>query len=112
MNICRTTSRDAPNLVRPAHKAYRHCIARIGRSPALMLADITRHIIDDTGFIAANNMICGCVVLCHESGCWRLDNIAVAPLSQGQVIGVALIRHSESSMAKRGRCLISSTQMN
>jgi ribosomal protein S18 acetylase RimI-like enzyme len=102
MNICCATFSDAPNLVRLAHEAYRHYIGRIGRPPAPMLADFNRHIIDDTVFIAINGVICGYVVLCYDAGCWRLDNIAVAPSSQGQGIGAALIRHSESLMAKRG----------
>ena len=63
MNICRATLSDAPNLVRLAHEAYRHYIARIGRPPAPMLADFTRHITDDTVFIATNDVICGYVVL-------------------------------------------------
>ena len=67
-----------------------------------MLADFTRHITDDTVFIATNDMICGYVVLCHDLACWRLDNIAVAPSNQRQGIGAALIRHSEFFMAKRG----------
>ena len=83
MNICRATLSDAPNLVRLAHEAYRHYIARIGRPPAPMLADFTRHITDDTVFIATNDMICGYVVLCHDPACWRLDNIAVAPSRSG-----------------------------
>ena len=111
MNICRATLSDAPNLVRLAHEAYRHYVARIGRPPAPMLADFTRHITDDTVFIATNDVICGYVVLCHDLDCWRLDNIAVAPLNQGQGIGAALIRHSEFFMAERGECLIISTQM-
>ena len=102
MNICCATFSDAPNLVRLAHEAYRHYIGRIGRPPAPMLADFNRHIIDDTVFIAINDVICGYVVLCHDLACWRLDNIAVAPSSQGQGIGAALIRHSESFMAKSG----------
>ena len=102
MNICRATLSDAPNLVRLADEAYRHYIARIGRPPAPMLADFTRHITDDTVFIATNDVICGYVVLCHGPVGWRLDNIAVAPSSQGQGIGAALIRHSESFMAKKG----------
>ena len=102
MNICRALLSDAPNLVLLVHEAYRHYIARIGRPPAPMLADFTRHITDDTVFIATNDMICGYVVLCHDLVCWRLDNIAVAPSNQGQGIGAALIRHSEFFMAKRG----------
>ena len=105
MNICRATLSDAPNLVRLAHEAYRHYIARIGRPPAPMLADFTRHITDDTVFIAINDVICGYVVLCHDLVCWRLDNIAGAPSNQGQGIGAALIRHSESFMTKRGSVL-------
>ena len=111
MNICCATFSDAPNLVRLAHEAYRHYIGRIGRPPAPMLADFNRHIIDDTVFIATNDVICGYVVLCHDLDCWRLDNIAVAPSSQGQGIRAALIRHSEFFMAERGECLIRSTQM-
>ena len=102
MNICRALLSDAPNLVRLVHEAYRHYIARIGRPPAPMLADFTRHITDDTVFIATNDMICGYVVLCHDLACWRLDNIAVAPSNQGRGIGAALIRHSELFMAKKG----------
>ncbi|MDC1001833.1 GNAT family N-acetyltransferase [Alphaproteobacteria bacterium] len=109
MNICRATLSDAPNLVRLAHEAYRHYVARIGRPPAPMLANFTRYITDDTVFIATNDVICGYVVLCHDLDCWRLDNIADAPSSQGQGIGAALIRHSEFFMAERGECLISST---
>ena len=112
MNICRATLKDAPYLVRLADEAYRHYIARIGRPPAPMLADFTRHITDDTVFIAIKDVICGYVVLCHDLVCWRLDNIAVAPSNQGQGIGAALIRHSESFMTKGRQCLISSTQMN
>ena len=112
MNICRATLSDAPYLVCLADEAYRHYIARIGRPPAPMLADFTRHITVDTVFIAINDVICGYVVLCHDLVCWRLDNIAIKPSNQGQVIGAALIRHSESFMTKRGQCLISSKQMN
>ena len=101
MYICHATVSDTPNLVRLAHEAYRHHIARIGRPPAPMIADFTCHITDDTVFSATNDVICGYVVLCHESACWRLDNIAVAASSEGQGIGAALIRHSESFMAKR-----------
>ena len=102
MKICRATLSDAPILVRLAHEAYRHYIARIGRPPAPMLADFTRHISGDAVFIATNDVICGYVVLCHDQACWRLDIIAVAPSSQGQGIGTALIRHSEVFMAKAG----------
>jgi hypothetical protein len=112
MNICHATLSDAPYLVCLADEAYRHYIARIGRPPAPMLADFTRYITDDTVFIAINDVICGCVVLCHDLVCWRLDNIAIKPSNQGQVIGAALIRHSESFMTKGGQCLISSKQMN
>ena len=109
--ICRESLSDAPILVRLVHEAYRHYIARIGRPPAPRLADFTRHITDGTVFIATNDVICGYVVLCHDQACWRLDNIAVTPTSQGQGIRAALIRHNESFIAKRGQCLISSTQM-
>jgi len=112
MNTCRATSSDAPNLVRLAHEAYRHYIARIVRPTVPMLADFTRHIPDGTVFIATNDMICGYVVLCHDTACWRLGNIAVALSSQGQSIRAALIRHSESCMAERRQCLSVSTQMN
>lgn len=112
MNICRATLSDAPNLVRLAHEAYRHYFARIDRPPAPILADFTRYITDDTVFIATNDVICGYVVHCPDLTCWRLDNTAVAPSSQGQGIGAALIRHNESFMAERGGSLISSTQMN
>ena len=107
MNICRALLSDAPNLVRLVHEAYRHYIARIGRPPAPMLADFTRHITDDTVFIATNDMICGYVVLCHDLVCWRLDNIAVAPSNQGQGIRAALIRHSEFFIAKKGGSVLS-----
>ncbi len=83
MNICRAILNDAPNLVRLADEAHRHYIARIGRPPAPMFADFTRRITDDTVFIATNDVICGYVVLRHGPVCWRLDNIAVAPSSQG-----------------------------
>ena len=79
MNICRLTLSDAPTLVCLAHEAYLHYIARIDRPLAQMLADFTRHITDDNVFIATNDVICGYVVLCHDSACWRLDDIAVAP---------------------------------
>jgi GNAT superfamily N-acetyltransferase len=98
MSICRATLSDVPTLVRLAHEAYLHYVAHIGRPPAPMLADFT----DDTVFIATNDLICGYVVLSHELACWRLDKIAGAPLSQGQGIGAALIRHSEFFMAERG----------
>ena len=101
MNICRATLSDAPYLVRLADEAYRHYIARIGRPPAPMPADFTRHITDDTVFIAINDVICGYVVLCHDLVCWRLDNIAVAPSSQRQDIEAALFRHSEFFMEQR-----------
>ena len=101
MNICRATLSDAPNLVRLADEAYRHYIARIGRPPAPMLADFTRHITDDTVFIATNDVICGYVVLAMAQFAGGLI-ISVAPSSQGQGIGAALIRHSESFMAKKG----------
>ena len=66
MYICLATLSDAPYLVRLADEAYRHYFARIGRPPAPMLADFTRHITDDAAFIATNDVICGYVVLCHD----------------------------------------------
>jgi ribosomal protein S18 acetylase RimI-like enzyme len=102
MNICRATLSDAPNLVRLAHEAYRHYVARIGRPPAPMLANFTRQFTDNTVFTATNDVICGYVVLCHDLDCWRLDNIAVAPSSHGQGIGAALILHSEFFMTESG----------
>ena len=67
MNICRVTLSDALNLVRLTHEAYRHYVARIDRPPAPMLANFTRHITDNTVFIATNDVICGYVELCHNS---------------------------------------------
>ena len=108
MDICRATLSNAPNLVRLAHEAYWHYIARIDRPSAPMLAYFTHYITDDTVFIATNDMICGYLVLCHDPACWRLDNIAVAPSRQAQGIGAALIRHSESFMAERRGSVLSS----
>ena len=84
MNICRATLSDAPTLVLLVHEAYRHYIARIGRRLSPMLADFTRHITDDTVFIATNDVICGYLVLCHGSACWRLDNIARCAIKSGE----------------------------
>lgn len=108
MDICRATLSDAPNLVRLAHEAYWHDIARIDRPSAPMLAYFAHHITDDTVFIATNDMICGYLVLCHDPACWRLDNIAVAPSRQAQGIGAAVIWNSESFMAERRGSVLSS----
>ena len=89
MNICRATLSDASNLVRLAHEAYRHYVARIGRPPAPMLANFTRHITDDTVFIATNDVICGYVVLCHD---WIAGGLIISPLRH-KVRGKVLGRH-------------------
>ena len=84
MDICRATLSVAPNLVRLAHEAYWHYIARIDRPSAPMLAYFAHHITDDTVFIATNDMICGYLVLCHDPACWRLDNIARCAIKSGE----------------------------
>ena len=92
MNICRATLSDAPYLVRLADEAYRHYIARIGRPPAPMLADFTRHITDDTVFIAINDVICGYVVLCHDLVFARLRVVKNMDLS-GSILKKRFTNH-------------------
>ena len=112
MNVCRATLSDAPTLVRLAHEAYRHYIARIGRPPAPMLADFTRHITDDAVFIATNDVfsVMWCFAMTKLVG-----GLIISPLRH-QVRGRVLWRHysgiANSSWKKEGQCLNSSTQMN
>ena len=83
--------------------AYRHYIARIGKSPGPMLDDYARLVADGKVWVLTDSDgIGGVLVLEDQRDALLLDNVAVRPDRQGKGHGRALIRCAEAMASQRG----------
>lgn len=94
---------DCPAVERIVRAAYSHYVSRIGREPGPMLDDYAAligkervHVIEHRGEVR------GIVVLIPERDAMLLDNIAVAPESQGLGLGRKLLEFAEQQTAAAG----------
>lgn len=86
-------------IVRAAYSGY---IPRIGREPGPMLDDYASlidqrrvHVLEDGGFV-------GVLVLVPEAATMLVDNIAVAPSTQGRGYGRLLLDFAEQEARRQG----------
>lgn len=94
---------DCPVVERIVRAAYSHYVSRIGREPGPMLDDYAAligkrrvHVIEHQGEVQ------GVLVLIAEKDAMLLDNIAVAPASQGLGLGRQLLEFAEQEAATAG----------
>ncbi|MEM0945288.1 MAG: GNAT family N-acetyltransferase, partial [Pseudomonadota bacterium] len=92
---------EAQALGRIAEAAYAPYIPRLGQEPYAMRPDFAGHI------RAGNVWVIGdpaeaYLIAYAEAGAWSIDNIAVAPASQGTGLGRALLTFAEREARARG----------
>lgn len=95
---------DASAIRRLVQDAYSHYIARMGKPPGPMLDDYDRRITDRQAWVLEDaDQLAGVLVL-EDAGddTLLLDNVAVAPSSQGKGYGRALIAFAETEARRRG----------
>lgn len=108
MRIRAATTADAEAVRACVHAAYKHYIARIGRTPAPMLDDYAA-IIDDRPVHVAElgGRIVGMLVLDAEAGeGFLLETVAVDPSVQGTGVGRRLLDFAESEARRLGHASI------
>jgi ribosomal protein S18 acetylase RimI-like enzyme len=85
------------------HHAYSPYVARIGKPPGPMLDDYAKRIADRQAWVLEDDTgIAGVLVLEETAGSFLLDNIAVAPATQGKGLGRRLIAFAEQQALARG----------
>lgn len=84
-----------------ARDAYSRYIARMGKTPAPMLADFASQIAHGWVHVArADQQVLGYVVFYPTEDTLHLESVAVAPAYAGQAIGRRLIEFAEQSALK------------
>ena len=97
------TEDDLPVVQDIVHAAYRHYIARIGRTPAPMQDDYAALIAAGRVWVAAlAGAVRGILVLIPEGDAMLLDNIAVAPDAQGRGLGRRMLDFAEAAALQAG----------
>ena len=83
--------------------AYRIYVPRIGKQPGPMLDDYRKRIADGQVWVLDDvSGIVGVLVLEERPDGFLLDNIAVAPVRQGNGHGRALLEFAEKQATRRG----------
>ncbi len=86
-----------------AREAYGHYVERIGREPPPMVADFALDVDQGRAWVAQQEgRIVGLLVLEVAEDHVLLENVAVAPASQGTGIGRRLLRLAEDQAQARG----------
>lgn len=88
------TASDAVRLTEIAHAAYSVYLARMGVVPPPMTADFGA-LVDSTTVAEHYGTVIGYVVVRREDDHVLVENLAVAPDSQGAGVGRLLIEHAE-----------------
>lgn len=94
---------DTPKMKNCVKAAYRHYIARMGKSPGPMLDDYSEVVRKHQAFVAElNGQVVGVLVLILQDEGILLDNFAVPPEYQGQGFGRKLVEFAESEARNQG----------
>lgn len=98
MAIRAATACDLPAIRECAQEAYSKYVARIGKSPAPMIADFEQQIRNKVLFVAADasERIQGFIVFYRRNDHMHLENVAVCSQHQGKGIGRTLIEYCET----------------
>jgi ribosomal protein S18 acetylase RimI-like enzyme len=97
------TQADVHAVESVVHEAYAHYIPRIGRTPGPMLDDYATLIADGRVHVLdLGGSVQGIIVLIPQDDALLLDNIAIAPSSQGQGLGRRLLEFAELTAVKAG----------
>jgi len=89
------TAADTEKIGAIARAAYSTYVPRIGREPAPMVADFAAHIARNVAVvIETDSEVRGFMMAWPGADAYFVDNIAVAPASQGQGLGRKLIGHA------------------
>lgn len=108
VEIAQASDTDLDAIERVAREAYSRYIARMGQTPAPMLADFQSQIDRDCVYVAlADLQVVGYVVFYPSGNTLHLENVAVAPACAGQGIGRKLIFFAEQSARDGGLNTIS-----
>lgn len=95
---------DAPAVLRCVCGAYAHYEERIGKKPAPMLQDYSEVIAGNEVYVTEDEKgnLAGALVLERTEEGLFLDNIAVAPSSQGKGLGRLMLDYAEEAARKHG----------
>ena len=87
---------DASAVATLVQRAYDHYVPRIGARPRPMDADYPALIAAGQVWVAVAPDILGVIVLDHQADHLQIDNVAVAPDSQGSGVGTELLDFAEN----------------
>ena len=94
---------DAVEVEACVNAAYRHYVARIGKSPGPMLDDYAKVAEQHQAFVAEESgRVVGVLVLILKNDGILMDNVAVLPEYQGQGLGHQLIQFAEAHAFEQG----------
>jgi ribosomal protein S18 acetylase RimI-like enzyme len=97
------TAADVPAIVDIVDEAYRHYIARVGKSPGPMLDDYAARVLEGVVWVLEEGTaIAGIIVLLPRTNYLLLDNVAVSPARQGVGLGRRLLAFAEAEAVRRG----------
>ena len=93
---------DRPAIEQIVRDAYASYIPRIGKPPGPMLDDYAARIAVGEAWVLEDSKTVGVLVLIAEPDYLLLDNIAVAPTSQGNGYGRRLLAFADAEAERRG----------
>lgn len=98
------TVQDVDAIKQCAQQAYQLYVSRIGQPPAPMVADFQSHVENGQVFVLEDDEagLCGYVIFHQQDDHLFLENVAVAPASQGKGYGRHLLTFVEQSARKSG----------
>jgi ribosomal protein S18 acetylase RimI-like enzyme len=97
------TAADVPAIEEIVNQAYRHYVARIGKSPGPMLEDYAARVSEGVVWVLEEGpVIAAIIVLLPAVNYLLLDNIAVSPNRQGLGLGRRLLAFAETEALRRG----------
>jgi ribosomal protein S18 acetylase RimI-like enzyme len=103
LRIRAATAADVSAIANIVDQAYRHYIARIGKSPGPMLDDYAARVSEGTLWVLEEGaVIAAIIVLLPAPNYLLLDNIAVSPARQSLGLGRRLLAFAEAEALRRG----------
>jgi N-acetylglutamate synthase-like GNAT family acetyltransferase len=103
IQLRRAAATDADAIAALVGAAYEKYIPRIGRKPYPMTVDYEDAVETKTVWVAEEDgQLCGALVLIPSGDHLLIENIAVAPASQGAGLGRRFLKLSEDEAARRG----------